>query len=532
MALDRWSRAVLLVLCVGYSAAALLIRPSIGVDPAYSLRVYQSAQAGAAWNHLIEPDVGDLSRDRASFFAMFSPGAYLVPGLLMSMGLSMGAAATLVSIAATLLGLIGWFRLYREFAFDRITATLACTALAASRSVNLAFITYLGGEVLAFAVFPFLACAAWRRRDSRWLPLLAAMAVVVAFTAKNSLAIYMTGWLIAQSAVALLDRRRSDRRVAAPLLAVGAAVTMMAVIHVLFVMRGWSPLSYQPSIALSARPYVLPWAMPVLAATSWDDLLSWVFLHPSGAIWPFDYRNSVVFLALIASGSLVAAVLAMTRQRHPHVRQVFLYSIVTVGGLMTLMASGAVASLDLARHYRVIGYAWLPFIVQAALTARPVMAVILAGVLALPGVYGIGSFAANWRRHYAARDSQSERLHITHPQVTPRIARALQVLDRDLPDGTVVVTPVPTYALEFLRTRALATNIVADEIRQVRVHHGRAANLIVIADRRAMTPGKQQAWLATFDGYDRWESLDVDDHRFYVPAGQPVNPSWLEAAIK
>jgi hypothetical protein len=96
----------------------------------------------------------------------------------------------------------------------------------------------------------------------------------------------------------------------------------------------------------------------------------------------------------------------------------------------------------------------------------------------------------------------------------------------------VVVTPVPTYALEFLRTRALATNIVADEIRQVRVHHGRAANLIVIADRRAMTPGKQQAWLATFDGYDRWELLDVDDHRFYVPAGQPVNPSWLEAAIK
>lgn len=529
---ERWSLVALIVVCASYTAASFLIRPSIGVDPAYSLRVYQSMQAGAPWNHLLEPDIDDLSRDAAHFFAMFSPGAYLVPSIFMAAGLSMGSALALISIVVTLAGLAGWFRLYRQLAFDRGTAVIACLVLAASRSVNYAFVTYLGGEILAFAAFPYLAGEALRRRESPWLPLYAALAVVVAFVAKNSLAIYITGWFMALAITAVIQRDDRLVSIKTPVFAVVAAVVTMAVIHFQFVMRGWSPLSYQPSIATSARPYVLPWAMPILAATSWDDVFSWIFLHPGGAIIPFDYHRSVAFLGVIGAASIALASLAVQRSRNPHLRQIFLYSVITVGGLMVLLASGAVASLDLARHYRVIGYAWLPFIVHAALTSRRAIATIVAGALALPSVYGVASFASNWRRHYTARESQSERLRITHPQLTPRMTRGLAALDRDLPDGALVVTPVPTYALEFTRTRALATNIVADQIRQVHVYQGRAANLVVIADRRAMTPEKQQQWLATFAGYPHWESFDVDDHRFYVPANQTITASWIASEIK
>jgi hypothetical protein len=416
--------------------------------------------------------------------------------------------------------------------FDRWVASLTCLLLAGSRSVNYAFVTYLGGEILAFAAFPFLAAEVYRRRDSRWLPAYAAIAVVIAFTAKNSLAIYLTGWLAAQAVIAIAQRRVHPDRLAPAILAVVVAVGVMIVIHVEYVMRGWSALSYQPALSRVARPYIVPWALPALAATSWDDLFSWVFLHPSGALIPFDYRNSIAFLAVCATLTLTAASMTVLRHSNPHIRQIFLYSVITVGGLMTLLVSGAVASLDLARHYRVIGYCWLPFLVQAMATSRPLIAVTLAGTLALPGVYGVGSLASNWRRHYAARASQSERLHITHPQLTPRMTRALAILDRDLPSAALVVTPVPTYALEFMRTRALATNIVADEIRQVHVYHGRSPNLIVIADQRGMTPDKQAAWLATFADYREWTSFDMDDHRFYLPADQAIGREWLAAKIQ
>lgn len=528
----RWPAIALIVLCAAYAVAALSIRPSIGVDPAYSLRIYQSMQAGAPWNHLIEPDVDDLSRDRLNFGAIFSPGPYLVPSLVMAAGTSMGSAVTLVSLVVTFAGLYGWYRFYVLLEFEPWVAWVTCLLLAASRSVNYAFVIYLGGEILAFAAFPFLAAELYRRRDSRWLPIYAALAVVIAFTAKNSLAIYVTGWLGAQAVIAIAQRREHPRRIAPAVLAVVAAVGVMAVIHVEYVMRGWSPLSYQPAIARIVRPYIVPWALPALAATSWDDLFSWVFLHPSGAIVPFDYRNSVAFLAVCAMLTVTAAAITVWRHSNPHVAQIFLYSVITVGGLMTLLASGAVASLDLARHYRVIGYCWLPFMVQAVATSRPLISVTLAGALALPGVYGVGSLASNWRRHYVARSSQSERLRITHTQLTPRMTRALAVLDHDLPTASLVVTPVPTYALEFIRTRALATNIVADEIRQVHVYHGRAENLVVIADRRGMTPEKQAAWLATFADYRQWTSFDVDDHRFYLPKEQAISPEWLEARIQ
>ena len=529
---QRWPPIALIVLCAAYAVAAVLIRPSVGVDPAYSLRVYQSMQAGAPWNHVNAPAVDDLSLDRSYFESMFSPGPYLVPSIVMATGVSMGWAATVISIVVTFAGLFGWYRFYVLLEFDRWVASLTCLLLAASRSVNYAFVTYLGGEILAFAAFPFLAAEVYRRRDSRWLPVYAAVAVVVAFTAKNSLPIYLTGWLAAQAVIAVVQRREHPQRIAPAMLAVVAAVGAMAVIHVEYVMRGWSALSYQPAVSRVVRPYIVPWALPALAATSWDDLFSWVFLHPSGAMIPFDYRNSVVFLIVCAALTVTAGSMTALRHSNPHVRQIFLYSVISVGGLMTLLASGAVASLDLARHYRVIGYCWLPFMVQAIATSRPVIAVTLAGALALPGVYGVGSLASNWRRHYAARSSQSERLHITHPQLTPRMTRALAVLDRDLPAAALVVTPVPTYALEFIRTRALGTNIVADEIRQVHVYHGRATNLIVIADQRGMTLEKQAAWLATFADYRQWTSFDMDDHRFYLPTDQAISPAWLAAKIQ
>jgi len=152
--------------------------------------------------------------------------------------------------------------------------------------------------------------------------------------------------------------------------------------------------------------------------------------------------------------------------------------------------------------------------------------------LILPGVYGLGSFASNWRRHYATRGSQSARLHITHPQLTPRMVRALATLDGTLPAGSLVVTPVPTYALEFLRTRALPTNVVADELWQMPKRHGRATNLIVIVDRRGISEEKCAQWLTWFPDYDRWERFDLDEHRFFVPVGQAITPAWLEAALQ
>ena len=140
--IERGLLAGIVLLCAIYAVAAVIVRPSVGVDPAYGLRVYQSMQAGARWNHRIEPDASDISRDTANFIAMFSPGQYLVPAPLMDAGLSMGVALMLVSIGVTFLGLFGWYQFYRVLGHEPRESLLACSILAASRSVNHAFVGF------------------------------------------------------------------------------------------------------------------------------------------------------------------------------------------------------------------------------------------------------------------------------------------------------------------------------------------------------------------------------------------------------
>jgi hypothetical protein len=518
------------IMCLGYVAASLIIRPSLLPDAAYGLLVHKSMRQGAPWNHVIEPSGDDIAVDRAYFYAIWSPGQYAVPGLLIDAGLSVGRSIAVVSVVASLGGLAGWLLLYRTLGFDAVSALAATALVAASRSFNHAFVAYVGSDLLAFAVFPLLAVALVKLRDSQWLAPAAATAMLVAFAAKNSLPIYVGAWLVAQSLLLIRTRGVSVATMTAAGTPIAAAAATMAVIHWGYNMRGWTPVSYQPVLSTAAHTYLLPLAMPALAATSWDDVLSWVFSHPAGPVLDFDYKQSVALVGLVAVASVMGAVAAV--RRGPRVAWLIAaYSAIVVAAFTVLLSTGSGASLDLSRHYRLVGYVWLPVMAGAALTSRRAIALIVAIAMITPCAYGLASFAANWRRHYARRASHTQALQVTHTQMSPRLVRALAMLDRELPAAALVVTPAPSYALEFERTRTLATSAVSDSIEQLRAapRRGTVGNLVLFAEQPGMTDDHQRTWLESFVDYRQWESLDLDNHRFYLPAGQPVSASWLRA---
>src|SRR5688572_13715819 len=222
-------------------------------------------------------------------------------------------------------------------------------------------------------------------------------------------------------------------------------------------------------MSTSPASYVLPAAMPVLASTGWDDVFSRVFAHPTDAAIAFDYKNSLIFMGAIATASLLAAAIAMRRQVAPSVLMLIVFSVLVTAAFTAILATGSAASLELSRHYRLVGYVWLPLIAHVALTTRRAVAAVLMLVITVPCLYGVASFAANWRRHYAHRPSHSDRVRLTHLQMTPTFVRVLEMLDRDLPgESSVVVTPAPMYALEFARARVLATSAVSDSSDRIR----------------------------------------------------------------
>jgi len=529
--------AVLFALCLGYTAGALAVYPSLFPDPAYGLLVEKSRQAGAPWNHVTEPRPDDISRDHTYFHTMWSPGQHALPGALMAAGASLGGALRTINVLAALAGLAGWYFLFRALQFEALASLGACLVLASSRTFSFSFLAYVGSDQLAFAAFPWLAWLVLRVKDGWPMVAVAPAAIIAGFFLKNSMAVYVGAWVAAvMLAHAWLQPqavRQTWPRLVAASAAAGAAIYL---IDWAYVSRGWTPMTYQPSWSRAPATYLLPASMPLLAGTGLDDLLSRAFDHPDWS--KVNYKGSVLFLAPIVAGVVAWAIAECRRplNREPRIAIVAFVGM-TVAVFTYFLATGSGASVYLSRHYIIPGALLLPLLLTRILeTPRRTVTAVVLGVLLLPAVYGVLSFGANWRRHYANRASHSSEVQVAHLSLTPRIVQHLRTLDRELPAGdSLVVLPIPSLAFEFSRTRVLSTSATSDGIPEFSRSswRGRVPTLVVIAEEAGQTPPEVAAWLATFRDYDvaGWQSATIDGFSFYVPNGQAIDRAWLDVHL-
>jgi len=526
--------AALLALCLIYVAGALTVYPSLFPDPAYGLLVEKSRQAGAPWNHVTEPRPDDISRDHTYFHTIWSPGQHVVPGALMAAGATLGGALRTINVLAALAGIAGWYGLFRALRFEAVVALGACLVLAASRTFGFSFLAYVGSDQLAFASFPWLAWLVLRAKDSWLLVTVAPAAILAGFFLKNSMAVYVTAWvgavILAQAWLQPSELRRSWPRLASVSVMMGGAIFL---IDWGYVSRGWTPMTYQARWSADPAAYLLPAAMPLLAGTGLDDLLSRAFDHPP--LPTFHYKSSLLLLVPIAAGVVAWAVAEWRQTVNREVRiAVVAFVAMTVAVFTYFLATGSGASVYLSRHYIIPGALLLPLLIARILSARArLVKAVAVGVLLLPATYGVVSFGANWRRHYANRASHSSELRVAHLSLTPRVVQHLRTLDRELPvHDSLVVLPIPSLAFEFSRTRVLATSATSDGIPEFRraSWRGRVPTLVVLAEEAGQTPPEVAAWLASFRDYDAaaWQRVSVDGFSFYVPDGQAKDLIWLE----
>lgn len=528
---------LLLVLVVGYTVAALCVGPSLYPDPSYGLLVRKSMTAGSPWNHMTEPKTDNIAEDRSYFYAVWSPGQYIVPGAIVDLGMTLGAALKVTCILCSLIGLIGWTILYRKLQFEWETTLLSVALIASTRSVNLSFFIYMGSDLLAFSSFPYIALLVLTIRSS-YMSLVVCMPLMLyAFLMKNSLAIYTGAWIASVMAISTIWNKYSLRSTAMFVITILILIISITIINYQYTSRGWNPMSYTPSLSTNLASYFLPCVMPVLAGTSIDDLLSRVLMHPDHP--KYNYKESfVIVFSLFVLGAAWIRNIYCTSSNCESLLQVAFFVAGVTAVFVLLLTTRSAASLDESRHYRLPGYAILPFFVQSILSTRHrSVQFVLTAILILPCIYGIASFASNWSRQYSHRDSHSAELKIVHLSLSPRDVTVMRRIDSNLPSGNnLVATSTPSVALEFQRARTLATSSVSDTVGFIEANprSGVVDNLIVIVEARGMNEEKIRAWLASFRSYDseRWEFVEVDRIRIYVLIDQQVNRSWLVALLE
>ena len=146
---------LLLLFILLLALSSVYVPQVLGEDPGTALAAWQSMLLGGPFNSIRLPNPQDISQDNYLFVTWWTPGHYLLPGLFSKLGLSLGAASLVLTFIFSILGLVGWYKVYERLNIDPEILFFCLCMIASSRLFTTNFVNYTGGELLIFGGQPW-----------------------------------------------------------------------------------------------------------------------------------------------------------------------------------------------------------------------------------------------------------------------------------------------------------------------------------------------------------------------------------------
>src|SRR6202158_3626399 len=525
------------ILCGLLTLTGLLVPPSMSHDAGWGMQEWRTLAAGGPINTIISPDPADISRDHASHVTRWSPGQYLIPGILTLLDVRLGTALTITASASLLCCLLGWIHVAKHFSLSPRTAALVVAFIATFRYSTLPFGIYNGGEILLQGITPWVILAGCRIPSASVLraAALAFFVVWIAFLAK------LTGVMVASAALLIgcVEVLVRSRRITAGMVA-GAVGAILAYVSLHFVWfsrgstpasgTGWSFRFGDVFFALAA-----PWG----AGISWGDILAALLrrsvLHgevatfdarpitggdPSAIVW-FFLPPVLVFATVILKGWHLRANDA-NLSRLLMITACF-YTVCALAMSAIYLKGGDVNFED--RHLRAAGT--LIFVCVLAVVGRlPQKSVhrFTVGILSVfMALYGGISLAY---RAWSTKQREIDRYSRTRQPIVDRqaIEFAKVAFAREGRDS-VFVLPSAEIACVFLPGARILSNLIEFESEatvSARTYRGRVrGRLYVIMPTRIAQSVKGTLLLKEFIDYplDAWEKHSFGSSTVFVQGG-------------
>jgi hypothetical protein len=516
----RMCGAAALAVTLVYTIAGAIIRPAMFSDSAWGFLGWDRG-TGLPFNYAASINLANIATDTVTFSSWWSPGQHLVPGLLELAGLPLGLAIIVVVALSSLLGLAGWYTLYRSFGFPAASSAIAVAIIAFARHFALPFGIYNGGEILVFGVAPWFLLAVWRLRRLGWsaiLPLIVGLAAMM--FAK------LSGLLIAVSAIGAavlapvgpwLSRDRIQRAVVATV-----ALGLFGVIfYIGWFTRGGTPVS-------SGEPawpwqYVAGYAAYVTsaavgAAFSFGDLAAFLFLNPDRRV--FASAFPMYWLMLPAALAVAAFTAARLREKHAeYLRFVLFLWLALAVFLVAATARGSDLGVE-DRHLRIVSLALLVGIVQAARsTPNRWLRATFAAVVLVSSLYGIASAVEHAHTNLGRPLGSRGFRHQTADAAVLAYIRSIDDATTDRRSTLIFVTS-PEIALEVHNARVMGNHADFDTAEKLRnrLNHGQVPRLYVLVPQSLIGNGKAEAILRSLVDYpyDKWKATPVGSFVSFV----------------
>ncbi|MBW4890933.1 hypothetical protein KXQ82_14490 [Mucilaginibacter sp. HMF5004] len=455
-----------------------VVPPNPFPDPSWGFQVMRYMEQGHAFNLIPSPNPANIAIDNTDFLSWWSPGQYLLPYLFkIIFGLNTGKAVALTVTLCSILGLAGYYQLFKRLGFTNWLSAISIAFIASQAYFILPFIFYPGGEVLLFAFGGWFLYYCFGIQKLNWQAFVFLfLAGLLGFVAKSSvLWMYAAGvacvWInLSASKKNIQHWLRNGVLLAIPVLAA------VAIIYFCYITKGVNPSNADGPWLIMPETFSFPLASPLLSGLSIDEIFNGLIYHPDAAI--LSYTWSIVLLALLAFGSVffVNSVLKHLPNKDYALALIIVYITGTLF-FSYLYIKQADVSFE-GRHFRVIGLLTIPGLIYWVSKSK-IARIVFGMVWFLFICWETSYFKIEYKVNIHSGHGPSGLSQQAYDQLT---LNELSRLDSLHPNTALFVTTAPDLAIEIRNNRVLTLSVQdmsAQELKEVK-YTGKAGTIYML----------------------------------------------------
>jgi hypothetical protein len=268
---------LVLVLVLAPALYCLYSPLMLSIDSLYGFLAYKGSLMMDRFNVVAEVSPANINQLQPAFISWWSPGQWLVPGIIAYItGLPLGIASIMATLVFALIGMAGYYKVYRYYGFPPSIIFLSLCGIGLSETFNNSFLFYQGGEMLSFGVFPwFFLFVMQTSKPSAGRLVAITLFFLACFVAKTTLVIYCGLVLLYK----MIDPFSGDSRLPenrrwikpAHILYIIPVLVAIGIIHFFFMIHGPTPhLIGKPNP--TAQSFMMPISSPITSILSFKKL--------------------------------------------------------------------------------------------------------------------------------------------------------------------------------------------------------------------------------------------------------------------
>ncbi len=493
---------------------AFEIPPGADTDPCWGFIVMHGMEHGNHFNQLITPNPDNIATNQAEFLSWWSPGQYILPYLFQRLfNIDTGHAVSLTIMFCGLVGLAGFYKLFRRLGFTPWVASVSVAFIATQLFFLLPFVYYTGGEVLLFAFIGWFLYGCFSFEKVSWqLLVFLFLGMFVGFFSKSSvlwmcIAAIACVWInisvgeasaIQKTSLAENGKVWLKNALLLSIPFIGAVL----IIYVFYLSKGDLPVASKAQLLVRPETFGFPLASPFVSLFSIDELVDGLIYQPDGPKISYQAATFVLMALSVLSIMFIALLVRFSARRRYLIAMIVFYAVAVVFFTYVFLKQSAISFEG--RHFRIIGLLAMPGLVYLLFKTKITKAVFFLGWIALAWIsiaYVKQEFRANGKAPHG-NTGISQQLY------DAQTMKAIIGLDRVHHNDVIFVVMSSDIAAEIENNRVITINsedIPNGDFSAIK-YAGKCGPIFILVPEEYVVSGKDPGILKSFTAYHRFSA--------------------------